>query len=436
MNNHLICPRCDSQEIGKHGFYEVKAGWRRRWKCKHCEKTFSNSTIDDETLEERAQQQSEALDEIVTEKQKKKIGGRAKDQIETIFSDRKDAKYSIQQILDVLIYIALNGEFLTGGADAYQERKEEKTPAGNTVYKVLKPLDVEETIKALDVITKQIMKKIEKSDGFQSVCEVAVDEHDWPFYGDDDAEGVIRTKEKNGTTKAYQFMTICVVTDGQRVTLGVVPITDRGAVEIRDAVAKLIEKAQKQVCISCLYADRGFYQALIIKLLKEEGISFCIRAKRGKTIKETFRESPEDVYIGEYTVKRKRAAPYMQVDTTLVVSKREGKGPIAFVTNMKLDREKANKMVERYRKRWGIETSYRMIRTFLAKTTSRKHQVRVGLFVIAVVLYNLWILENALLTGEERMTAVQYAGVINPLYERSCIEWMLLGMLIGMKQLE
>ncbi|MGQ9514977.1 MAG: hypothetical protein ACUVTL_08035 [Thermoproteota archaeon] len=44
--------------------------------------------------------------------------------------------------------------------------------------------------------------------------------------------------------------------------------------------------------------------------------------------------------------------------------------------------------------RWGIETSYRMVRKFLAKTTSKLYNVRKLYFYLAILLYNLWVLLN------------------------------------------
>jgi hypothetical protein len=44
-----------------------------------------------------------------------------------------------------------------------------------------------------------------------------------------------------------------------------------------------------------------------------------------------------------------------------------------------------------FRKRWGIENSYRIVRKFLAKTTSKRYNVGLLYFCLAVVLYNLWV---------------------------------------------
>ena len=43
--------------------------------------------------------------------------------------------------------------------------------------------------------------------------------------------------------------------------------------------------------------------------------------------------------------------------------------------------------------RWGIETSYRVEKhDFLAKTTSKSYKFRLFLFLVAVILYNFWMM--------------------------------------------
>ena len=53
-------------------------------------------------------------------------------------------------------------------------------------------------------------------------------------------------------------------------------------------------------------------------------------------------------------------------------------------------------ILKMYRKRWGIETGYRMIRKFLARTTSKRYNVRLLYFYLAIILYNIWVLVNIL----------------------------------------
>ena len=62
------------------------------------------------------------------------------------------------------------------------------------------------------------------------------------------------------------------------------------------------------------------------------------------------------------------------------------------------------RVLKLYKRRWGIETSYRKIREFLPKTTSRSWVVRIFYFVLACMTYNAWIVLNA--KAKEKVTAI------------------------------
>jgi IS4 transposase len=57
-----------------------------------------------------------------------------------------------------------------------------------------------------------------------------------------------------------------------------------------------------------------------------------------------------------------------------------------------------------YKRRWGIETSYRKIREFLPKTTSRSLIVRIFYFVLACMIYNSWVVLNV--KAKENVTVI------------------------------
>ncbi len=72
--------------------------------------------------------------------------------------------------------------------------------------------------------------------------------------------------------------------------------------------------------------------------------------------------------------------------------------------NHKYSGEARSDLSEYYRKRWGIETDYRVLEhNFMAKTTSNKFSIRYFNFLSGVTLRNLWELSKIL---------------FKPLYER------------------
>ena len=66
---------------------------------------------------------------------------------------------------------------------------------------------------------------------------------------------------------------------------------------------------------------------------------------------------------------------------------------IGFATNMQL------KDSELYSKRWGIETGYRMIEEMRARTRSTKTVSRIFCFLYSVVMFNAWVMINAMLSA-------------------------------------
>ena len=85
-----------------------------------------------------------------------------------------------------------------------------------------------------------------------------------------------------------------------------------------------------------------------------------------------------------YTTSSKRKRPDEQATVRIVAVK--CKELLVFATNTDI-KPKAIRRI--YRKRWAIETSYRMINQFLPKTTSKLYSLRKLYFYLAVLLYNI-----------------------------------------------
>jgi IS4 transposase len=77
---------------------------------------------------------------------------------------------------------------------------------------------------------------------------------------------------------------------------------------------------------------------------------------------------------------------------------------LCLITNRPRTVDEAVPLTQVYRRRWGIETSYRKIGEFLPRTTSPVFAVRLFYFLFAVALYNLWIVVCLLLSEQRRVT--------------------------------
>jgi len=79
-------------------------------------------------------------------------------------------------------------------------------------------------------------------------------------------------------------------------------------------------------------------------------------------------------------------------------SENNGDEKVCFITSLNVDEKSANLYAELFRRRWGIETSYRVEDDFKPKTTSTKPAVRLYYFFFSVCAYNLWVIVNMILS--------------------------------------
>ena len=221
---------------------------------------------------------------------------------------------------------------------------------------------------------------------FRKPLIVAMDWHDEMYYGDIDAYGVIGTKNKAGTNYAYEYATASIVVKGIRFVIAAIPVMKR---TILDMVSRLLDIIESHgIKISSLLMDGGFFSADLINYLNSIGMNFVMHApKLGKECKGE--EIDVEYRTSSHNRRKKDQASFSVV--SIYGHTRKGWILYVFATNMDISPEKLLKL---YRKRWGIETGYRMIRKFLARTTSKRHNIRLLYFYLAILLYNMWVLMN------------------------------------------
>jgi hypothetical protein len=234
--------------------------------------------------------------------------------------------------------------------------------------------------------------------------QLAIDVHERCYYGDvRQTVGVRGGKRKAGTQWFWAYATAVVVEDNQRWTIGLTPVhTGEGMEAIVDRLLRQIEPTGLQ--IGRLLLDRGFYSAKVVALLQERSVPFLmpvIRSGRGQGgTRRFFRPSQRGwfTYTWESRDRKngKPAGPTVTVGIACVP--RPGrKRPLVYAYDggsfgSLADVRKAyRRFRETYRRRFGIETSYRQLGEALAPTTSRSPAYRLLLVGIALLIRNLWV---------------------------------------------
>lgn len=261
-------------------------------------------------------------------------------------------------------------------------------PSADTVLGVIKKLDWKDLKKGFDKILDASLLQLRKRRMLWGSVTLAVDFHDDRYYGNKDDEGVVGTKPERGTCYAFRIATIEIVMLGRRFTLAELPF--RKGMKKADIVEHLIQKAEKYVKIREVLLDGGFYEAEVIERLKKLKVKYIIRADKSKKLRNQLkRANKERGYKSSWTVDK-------EAETTLMAfyakkKKDERKEWYAWVTNIDASPKKIWKI---YKRRWGIETGYRVKGDFQANTCSKNFTVRVMYSLLAICLYNLWVLVN------------------------------------------
>jgi len=267
----------------------------------------------------------------------------------------------------------------------------ERSASGNRIREVLNEQLSIESLPEYEAQINQALRARIPPQLQSGRVQAAIDEHDEPFYGKTDAVKAFtcRSKPKAGTSRFLRIVSLYVIYRQMRLTLAVAFV--RPQEKTVALVQRLLHSVQKlKLRFDVLYLDRGFCSGPVIAYLqavKQPAILACtIRGKAGGT-RQLCRGRKS--YRTDYTFTDGTRAE-MAVVSTLVPGK--DKQPrrkwILFVV-IGLDWH-PKRVYRRYRFRFGIEASYRILRRVRVKTTSRNPALRFFLLGFALLLVNIW----------------------------------------------
>ena len=218
-----------------------------------------------------------------------------------------------------------------------------------------------------------------------------------PFYGDfskaKEPEYLHPGSEARESYFYYEFLTVAITGNaGEKYILDGI-ILKRGAY-ISDWVAKMVKWIKEELPLEALLFDRGFTSKDLIYELNKLKVPYMIFwKKQGNWYKPHLKKLDD----GEMKVVKRKDKFYRSkysytVEWSFILIKQleyDGKKfDWIFATNLKL--AKAKNYVQRYKKRWGIETIYRVTDKIRAYTTSTKSVIRYFLFMFTCFVYNIW----------------------------------------------
>jgi hypothetical protein len=232
--------------------------------------------------------------------------------------------------------------------------------------------------------------------------DVAIDFHLSPYYGEplQSRNELYYGQPRQGTKRFHAYATACIVSYGHRYTLALTWVRrhESTVTALRRLVARIREIGLK---IRCLLLDRAFFNVPVVAFLQQEALPFLMPVMfRGRKPKKPGRRK------GLWHIKRQPAGWYRHVMKN-AKQQLEVKVCVGFrrYRRRKTRKQLKQKLLfaawrvhgspveirDRYRRRFGIETSYRQMRQARIYTCTRQPHLRLFFVALALILRNIWV---------------------------------------------
>lgn len=272
------------------------------------------------------------------------------------------------------------------------------TPDPQTIRNYInEQITVEELPKLEEGLNKALVDQL-PARVWRHARDIAMDFHDRPYYGQQEQEEAkwVRGKAKNGTTRFYRIATAYVIVKGLRFTLGIRFVLPEDTIS---GVVQLLHKRVQNlgIVVQRLLLDRGFAQKEVHDYLSKEKIPALIacpiRGKKGGTRALCKgRKGYKTGYTFNKNNKDKKYTAELVICRVFVTHKRTKKRRAMWWLFISVNLDLSPRQVRRlYRRRFGIETSYRCASKVRGWTTSRNPAYRFLLMGLGLLLTNVWV---------------------------------------------
>lgn len=305
------------------------------------------------------------------------------------------------KVLDVLLAAATNNTSIEQECSAMVG-----APSPNTVRGVLREsLELEKLERQVNqALGSHLNRRYWK--GLQTV---AVDLVEVPYHGlaAQNPNEIRRGKAKQGTTHFHVFATAYVVRQHRRVTLALHYVRlNESLVSVLDALKSWLDELG--VRVGLWLADRAFCSVAALRWFSSQPEAIVPMVARGSKAslsgsrglfassqsywdQYTMHSDTDGTLTFDVAVVRRKSRPSRtgtkQLPPTTLVYAVVGKR-----LQRQLRKRSFPSVVETYRRRFGIESSYRQINQARLRTSSRSPELRLLAVAIALLLRNLWAL--------------------------------------------
>ena len=221
-----------------------------------------------------------------------------------------------------------------------------------------------------------------------SIANLAIDVTPEPFYGKTRNLHIINCEKSKKHSAEFHFVNCHIIDRNQEIPIMSFPVRYGNAIS---QTIKLIS-----VCKSIFFRirsirfDRGFYAANLIHFLENHNIKYLIFVpKKGGVLKEHLNKT-EKFDILKHNLCLKSNKRKFFVVTEILACKDVCNHDWLFATNIKF--KSAEECVFFYKRRWQIETNFRVADEAKIKSKSCKYMIRYFYHLCSALFRLFWIL--------------------------------------------
>lgn len=277
----------------------------------------------------------------------------------------------------------------------------QEAPDSNTVRGYLKEQLTPERIRALQRDCNRALASQLPTWLRDHPKHIAIDLHDEPYYGkDDDPQDptcwVCRGEAREGTTRFYRCATAYVMHRDVRFTLAVEFVHPHD--DLVQILHRLIRRVKAlKIKVGRYFLDKAFCGIPTMRwLLSHPDVSAIIAVTiRGKTGGTRALCQGRGSYFTDYTF---RSAENGELTVPLAVvrtvsQRRDGTHKVAWLIYalLQVPEMPIRRVRPLYRRRFGVESSYRLLEQVRGHTTARNAALRFLWMGLALLIGNIWI---------------------------------------------
>ena len=346
--------------------------------------------------------------------------------ISHITSSAPNALYGPEDLMDAMLTMCAKSQFVATCVRA-MKRRGAPTMTGQRFLQMVGAQRSDDALETSLNILESAALALKESGRLGGPVKVGVDEILLERYDRKKSEHK-GGKRKNGTNRFEGYVTMQVVSHRDPVTVSGYPIAN-GESQTH-YLGGLIENALRLgVDIDVMLLDRGFNSVDNILEMESQGVKYIMPLRGSDRLSDIIKavDAGGDP-VREYTMVNRAGR---RSTSTLVVCPKKNPAKnakaadryIAFITNIVVDnpRDLIRLIPRTYRKRWGIETGYRVLKQVRAKTKSPRAAARLLLMFFSLAYANFWLLYRRMLINGDAGTEKNM-----PIADYSDLLWMLI----------